>query len=131
MIKNGFFLLPESEAEKVISECELQHWKIFKLPGNLSSKSEFFDGVRLTLPLDPPLASNRSWDALDDSLWSGLDSLLDENILIIWPYVNNMRLNWVRDFEIIREIFSDLTKTISNDEFNNGSNKNIIIVGLI
>ena len=130
-MKSGFYLLPELEAKKIISECESLHWKTYKLPSNLSSKNDFFDGVRLTLPLDPPLASNRSWDALDDSLWSGLDSLLEENILIIWPCANSMRLHGERDFEIVKEIFSGLTKTISNDEITNESKKNLIIIGLI
>lgn len=131
MIKNGFFMLSESGAEKIISECKSQQWKIYKLPCKLSSKNEFFDGVRLTLPLDPPLASNRSWDALDDSLWSGLDSSLDKNILIIWPSSNSMRVHNEHDFEIIKEIFSGLAKTIPNKKITNGNKKNLIIIGLI
>jgi hypothetical protein len=47
----------------------------------------FFEAMKALLPLDPPLVGNRSWDALSDSLWSGLDQLAADNIAIVWPSV--------------------------------------------
>jgi hypothetical protein len=34
-----------------------------------AGREAFFDTVRSALPMDPPLVSCRSWDALSDSLW--------------------------------------------------------------
>ena len=34
-----------------------------------SGRKAFFDAVRSAAPLDPPVTSELSWDALEDSLW--------------------------------------------------------------
>ena len=44
----------------------------FLLPDGIKDRRTFFDGVRQVLPLDPPVVGHHSWDALSDSLWSGL-----------------------------------------------------------
>ena len=55
------------------------------LTGKRAGREAFFDAVRATLPLDPPLQSSRSWDALSDSLWEGLLQLDVNGIVIAWP----------------------------------------------
>ena len=69
--------------EKIAEERRQEGWRIFRLPSNIWTKASFFNAVRRTLPLDPPLHSNRVWDALSDSFWSGLDELDDERIVIV------------------------------------------------
>ncbi|MEU5940277.1 barstar family protein [Micromonospora sp. NPDC047548] len=49
-----------------------------------SGRDAFFDAVRATLPLDPPLASNYSWDALADSMFGGLVLLDVDRVLVVW-----------------------------------------------
>ncbi|MDA8455068.1 barstar family protein [Acidovorax sp. GBBC 3334] len=117
-------------AEEIISEREKLGWKIFRLPSEISSKDDFFDGVRCLLSLDPPLRSNRSWDALADSLWAGLDNISEGNIIIVWPNVSEMKSNAPRDFDIAINILSDLSMSFLNSEVSNSPAKNILILQL-
>jgi hypothetical protein len=48
-------------------------------------RGSFFEAVRSTFPLDPPLMSDRSWDALSDSLWEGLHGMGQVSVVIAWP----------------------------------------------
>lgn len=104
---------------------------MFELPKNMVSKDDFFDGVRLVLPLDPPLYNNKSWDALDDSLWSGLDSLLEKNILIIWPSAGEIKKIDAKSFEIINEIFRNLPGSLSKSKMREGLMVNLVIIGVL
>ncbi len=52
--------------------------------GDGTSRSAFFDTVRARAPLDPPLSTDRSWDALLDSLSAGLWQSAEGTILIAW-----------------------------------------------
>ena len=101
------------------------------MPKNIKSKDDFFNGIRKVLPLDPPLISNKSWDALDDSLWSGLDSLPKNNILIIWPSVYSMKNTDIKSFIIINEIFKNLPKSLAEKKAKTGIQFNLVIIGII
>src|SRR6266849_4353557 len=91
MITAGFITLSATDAEETVAERERQGWRIFRMPRFLSSTKEFFEGVRGVFPLDPPLGGALNWDALNDSLWGGLDSLKDDRIVIVWPDASHMR----------------------------------------
>ena len=48
-------------------------------------RTTFFEAVRSTFPLDPPLSSSHIWDALEDSLWEGLLQTGHQVQVIVWP----------------------------------------------
>lgn len=129
MGKSGFFFIPEKEASNIIYQYRSLGYKIYELPKEMISKDDFFNGIRKILPLDPPLSSNRSWDALNDSLWSGLNSLSENKILIIWPSICGMKKN-NNNFAIISEIFEDLPKSLLKEKEKDGVIFNLVIIGI-
>jgi hypothetical protein len=128
---SGFFFFPEKEISNIICKYKSLDYRIFELPKNIKSKDDFFNSIRKVLPLDPPLISNKSWDALDDSLWSGLDSLPENNILIIWPSVYSMKNTDIKSFIIINEIFKNLPKSLAEKKAKTGIQFNLVIIGII
>src|SRR5208282_6398864 len=63
------------DAEATRRQAEQSGYTTFMLPEKgIVDRVSFFEAVRTTLPLDPPLVGSRSWDALSDSLWEGLYS---------------------------------------------------------
>lgn len=45
----------------------------------------YFNAVRAQLPLDPVLVSNRSWDALIDSVSGGMLAAKGNRFVVVWP----------------------------------------------
>ncbi|WP_293765983.1 barstar family protein [uncultured Aquitalea sp.] len=95
------------------------------------SKDTFCNGVRATLPLDPPLASNHSWDAINDSLWSGLELLPEEKLLIIWRTASEMRAHDIHNFKIACDTLEDLPKYICDSKKREGKEASLAIVVVV
>ncbi|WP_371846988.1 barstar family protein [Massilia niastensis] len=97
----------------------------------IKSKDEFFDAIRSTFPLDPPLVSNRSWDALSDSLWSGLNDLPEKPILIVWSNSQYMESRSPETYTIASDVFRDLVESLADPEITAGPTKDLIVLRII
>jgi hypothetical protein len=126
----GFFSIDMSECERVVAERRQEGWLILFLPANVISKDDFFDGVRRSFPLDPPLDTNQVWDALSDSLWAGLHNLPDEKIVIVWPNASSMEKHSSKDFAIATEILRELPQSLSDIEMTAGVAKQLLVLRL-
>ena len=124
----GFFAVDASKADEITDECERDNWRIFRLPADIVSKDEFFEAVRSTFPLNPKLHSNRSWDALADSLWSGLDGLSEKNIVITWSDTFLMEVGAPEDFAIALNILMELPSSLSSAEATAGKTKQVLVL---
>jgi hypothetical protein len=80
----------------------------------------FFDAVRATLPLDPPLKSNRSWDALSDSLFGGLDELGADRVLLMWTDAAKMVAAAFDEADIALEVLADVAATLAEPNYTAG-----------
>lgn len=80
----GVMRVAKAELSTVIRAAHAQRISTYTL-ADVTDRDSFFDAVRVTLPLDPPLMSNRSWDAMIDSLGAGLAENKARSILIAWP----------------------------------------------
>ncbi|WP_446216269.1 barstar family protein [Micromonospora sp. IBHARD004] len=81
----GVTAVSASEIEAATTSARAQGIPVFSLStGAGGGRDAFFNAVRATLPLDPPLASNYSWDALSDSLFGGLVILGVDRVLLVW-----------------------------------------------
>lgn len=78
-------------------------------------------------PLAPPLHSNRSWDALADSLWSGLDELEDEKIAIFWPNSDRMKKAESDAFAIATNILTDLCASLADQNRTTSRTKALVV----
>lgn len=124
------FLLPAAEAVALVARRHAEGWRVFELPRGIDGKAAFFDAIRATLPLDPPLtaAAPPNWDALADSLWSGLDTLDDARIAIFWPDAQAMADAAPHDAEIATEILDELAVSLADPETTAGSTKEVVII---
>jgi barstar (barnase inhibitor) len=87
----------------------------------------FFDAIRHTLPLDPPLVGSRSWDALSDSLWSGLHEVSDNSIAIFWTGSSDFKDATSSDYSIALEILKDITGSLTDQSITNGRPKQVSV----
>jgi hypothetical protein len=88
----------------------------------VTNKPGFFEAMRSALPMDPPIGIVRpSWDALDDSLWGGIDALDVPRVAIFWTDSIALReadpetyTNALRTFSDVTESLMDLHATVGN-----------------
>lgn len=85
-----------------------------------AGRDAFFDAIRRTFPLDPPLVSNRSWDALADSLFGGLCDVGAHSVRVVWPDAHDWSPEAGRDLDIALEILDDMARTLAEPEYTDG-----------
>ena len=106
-----------------------QGWTVFELPGTeISDHSSFFDAVRRSLPLSPPLLGDASWDALSDSIWGGLDELEADRIAIVWRETRQLMEGDRSAYEVAVEVLQGISDTIADPEFTAGEPKQVVVV---
>jgi len=124
----GIHHIPAFDVDRNARELVHNGWRVFVLPGGINDKKKLFDAIRSALPLDPPVFGDRSWEALSDSLWGGLDSLNAKKIAIIWPASEEMAMTQPEEFKIASSILSDLTKSLADADATIGDVKQILVV---
>jgi Barstar (barnase inhibitor) len=125
----GFRETDSANVEAITQGLERKGWRVFRLPAGIRDKAQFFDAVRSTLPLDPPLSSTRMvWDALSDSLWSGLDDLPQMPLVIHWPEAWTMRETDPDNFGIATEVLRDLPASLSSEKYTVGKPRSVLIL---
>lgn len=92
-----------------------------------TGRSAFFDAIRHTLPLDPSLAGSRSWDALSDSLCSGLHESSDNSIVIFWTDSSDFKDAASSDYSIALEILKDIIGSLADQSTSNGRSKRVSV----
>jgi hypothetical protein len=120
--------MPGLDVDKQKRELANQGWRVFILPTGIKDRKSFFNGVRTVLPLDPPIVSDRSWDALSDSLWEGLHNLDSDKIAIIWPGAEEMANAQKEDFEIAASVLSDVSELLVDVEATVGDPQKVLVL---
>ena len=89
--KSGIERVANLDVEAARSAAGALGATVYVLPSDaINDYIAFFDWIRASVPLDPPIRRAGSWDALKGSLWSGLFSLESPHIVFIWPHVDAM-----------------------------------------
>ena len=125
--KLGIYVIDAIEARGIAEECRRRGWLVIVLLEKIASKNQFFDAIRDNCPLDPSLQSNRSWDALADSLWSGLDEVDNERIVIFWPDSDRMAAAEPDAYAIATDIFEDLCVSLADSNVAASGAKTLLI----
>jgi hypothetical protein len=128
LIKTGVHTCSQQEAEITAQAASRNGWRVFRLPIGIASREAFFEGVRRTLPLDPLLHTNRSWDALSDSLWGGIDGLADKKIAVVWSDAYGLLKDAPGDFAIATNILIDVATSLSNADAATDKTKQILVL---
>lgn len=92
----------------------------YVLPRDVVDRASFFDAVRATLPLDPPLQGSTSWDALADSLWEGLHQAGARRVWIVWPGADAMANAAREDFAHAIRVMASVIEPLGDATATNG-----------
>jgi hypothetical protein len=125
--KPGIYEINSVELESIADKYNQSGWLVIELSTGIASKDNFFDAIRNACPLDPPLHSNRSWDALADSLWSGLHGLACAEIVILWPDAGCMKIATPEEFYIATDILGDLCVSLSDSNITASRPKKLLV----
>jgi hypothetical protein len=126
--ESGLHSISAADVGAVLRELEGLSWHVYVLPEGITDKRSFFEAVRSTMPLDPTVHGEEKWDAISDSLWSGLDALDAHKIAIIWPDSGTMAEQAPDDFNIARAILADITDSLADTEATVGRPKEVMAV---
>ncbi|MFI5525200.1 barstar family protein [Streptomyces platensis] len=121
VIDRGLHEVPGADIPGIVEEAARQGVPVFTLStGGRTDEEAFFEAVRETLPLDPPLGTfRRVWDALSDSVWGGLHALETPRVVIVWPDARPVA-DAHGDFWIALDILRDLVATLAEARYNGG-----------
>lgn len=92
-----------------------------------ATRDGFFAAVRAVIPMDPPLASAYSWDALSDSMFGGLYLLPEDEIVILWPESSAFSAAEPREYEIAVAVLADVAQTLSDHDLTVGNPKRLCV----
>ena len=107
-------------------QAEQMGYTVFVLPEkDIKDRTSFFDAVRTTFPLDPPLLGSRSWDALSDSLWEGLRKHNNHKIVVIWKNTQQMSEEAFPELTIALKVLEDIAILLSDEAATCGRNKHV------
>ncbi|MEU4684313.1 barstar family protein [Streptomyces xinghaiensis] len=103
------------EAYEVVRAAASEDCLLFRLTTEgRSGREAFFDAARRTLPLDPPLAGSRSWDALADSLWEGIHTLERDRVVLLWPDAASFAEASPEEFRTAVDVLTDVAESLSD-----------------
>jgi hypothetical protein len=89
------------------------------------TRAELFAALTAALPMDPPIASDRSWDALSDSLEGGLHVYPARDVLIVIDDATALARALPGEYAILREVLSD-----ASDGADGGERRVRVVMGL-
>lgn len=124
-MRAGILKIQGTDPDATAEMLRRQGWSVYRLPPGISDKSEFFDAIRVHLPLDPSLIGSYSWDALSDSVWGGLHSLEATRIAIVWP---DDAWQGGADHETAYRVLEDVVALLGDARAANGRPKEVAIV---
>lgn len=114
-IKPGLHRIGAMDMQATRHQAEQAGYTVFMFPEKgIVDRESFFEAVRTTFPLDPPLLGSRSWDALSDSLWEGLYRHSSQRIAILWPNTRAMASLAATEFETALSVLTDVADSLAN-----------------
>lgn len=90
------------------------------LPATIVDRSSFFQAMRDTMPLDPPILSDYVWDALSDSLSQAVTDLGASHVLLVWPNAVVMEQRDPSEYAIAVEMLDDIAATVADPQYAGG-----------
>jgi hypothetical protein len=128
-IKPGLNRTGPINAEAARHQAEQAGYTVFVLPEKgIADRASFFEAVRATFPLDPPLVGSSSWDALSDSLWEGLETHSARRIAILWLGTRLMARLAPSDFDIALSVLADVAIDLADNRATCNNPKEIAVL---
>lgn len=128
-ILQGINRVDNLDANAIRREAEQAGYTVFVLPkDSIKDVDTFFNAVRATFPLDPPLISSKSWDALSDSLWEGLHTYSAQRITILWPKATRMASSAPAEFKTALSVFTQISNLLADPRATCGNPKELAVL---
>jgi hypothetical protein len=125
-IRPGLNRIEALDVEATRRQAEQAGYTTFVLPEmGILDRASFFEAVRTTFPLDPPLIGSHSWEALSDSLWEGLYKHSARRIVILWPKARCMESSSPTDFETALNVLKDVASSLADPQATRNNQKEI------
>lgn len=116
----GLRVVPDLDCDAAREAARRAGATSYVLPRGVVDRASFFDAVRATLPLDPPLQGSASWDALADSLWEGLHQAGARRVWICWPDADAMARAARDDFAQAIRVIASVIELLGDATATNG-----------
>lgn len=129
MIRQGVLRVNGDVAEKTVLDAVSSETRVFALARRARDKKSLFNAIRGAVPLDPALVHEQdSWDALEDSLWSGLYSIEELMVFVVWSDASEMLRASSADFETAVAILEEVARTLGDPKVTNGPTKAVAFI---
>jgi hypothetical protein len=128
MLQPGLRSIDSARVGEILQEATGQGALVYFLstPG-LADMSSFFDAIKGTFPLDPPIFGQHSWEALSDSLWEGIYALDVKTVVAIWSDAYEMLKNAPDDYEIALSVLGQVAELLADPRVTAGRPKGFCI----
>lgn len=128
-LRQGVQHVSSARLEGVLAAARRPDTCVYALPEvGVRDRDSFFAAVRQRFPLDPPVVSSYSWEALQDSLWSGLDELECARVVIVWPQSRVLAAAAPRDFASVLDMWKSLAEQLHDADATVGRPKEVCVV---
>lgn len=124
----GLYKMASAQVTELLDQLDPSDSSVFMLSGNIDSVQALFASIWESIPLDPPLLSDRSWDALSDSLWEGLRQLNCGKVVVLWPNSERLAMSSPEAYEVAIDILSDIPLTPFDAVTTSGVPKHVVFV---
>jgi hypothetical protein len=125
----GVVCLSSDAASSYLREPSSPGRRVFALREGIEDSASFHAAVRASLPLDPPLSeSGVNWDAMEDSIWGGIDTVEESRVVIVWPDASKMKVLSSAEFEIALAVLTEVAVTFGDPRVTNGPTKEVLVV---
>ena len=127
--KAGLQRIAHTDIEAIRHQAEDAGFATFVLPSHgIVDRESFFEAMRATFPLAPPIVSSHSWDALSDSLWEGLHNHPALRLAIIWPNAGAMSNASAAEFDDALEVLADVAALLADARATQGRTKHLVVL---
>ncbi|MFD8644707.1 barstar family protein [Streptomyces zaomyceticus] len=123
---SGLTWVRDDEIYSLASSVARQGYRVYSMTtAGGSGRAAFFNAVRAALPLDPPVVSSNSLDALSDSLWGGIHSTDDQKIAIIWEDSLRFFEDSPEEFKDACSVLAEVAESLADETFAVGRPKQV------
>jgi Barstar (barnase inhibitor) len=120
-LSSNLSIIDPEQADEIMQEAVRCNIPVYLISTDQRvGREAFFDAVRSALPLDPPLMSARSWEALSDSLWEGIRSLGSKHVVALWPDSSLFSEGAPCEFDIATSVLADVARSLADPEATRG-----------
>ena len=127
-MKPGVTWMKEDEVARACQLALANGAAVFEFKSGPATTAGLFEAIRGSLPLDPPVIGSSSWDALSDSLWGGLDSLDQREVVLAWLGASEFKTVAPAEFEIAADILRTVAEGLGSWEATYGEPKRVTVL---